>query len=229
MAHYARVQVELDRDNGLPEDSIINVYHFEADGSGGQSEFDSLTSGLVNRVKTFYNAIDVFLSSILAGTGRITVYDMSDDRPRVPTHVEPFTMVTNDQGALPSEIALCMSMHAAPATGQSQARRRGRVYLGPWGHSIYAVGETSGDHRPSATLRETILGAADGMATGVGGAFRLAVYSPTTIGPSPHAPTDDETNPAAWNDVVLLTIDDAWDTMRSRGAAPTSRVQTVIS
>jgi hypothetical protein len=54
------------------------------------------------------------------------------------------------------------------------------------------------------------------MATGSGGAARLAIFSPTTL--SSGGSIDD-----AWNDAVNVWVDDAFDTQRRRGARATTR------
>ena len=218
-----RVQVNLERDGGLPKDDSLNVWHFEGDSEVGETDrarWDSLVAGLVNRVRTFYQAISpVQLASTLSGNGTIRVYDMDDPKPRIPRNITPFTMNLGGS-ALPAEVALCLSFRGAPLPGGIPARRRGRVYLGPLSPNITDP-PSGGDVRPGVSNRDTILAAAKIMATGVDGAARLAIYSPTS---DLNPPFTDE----AFVDVAVMYLDDAFDTQRRRGAAATSRIQTTI-
>jgi hypothetical protein len=76
--------------------------------------------------------------------------------------------------------------------------------------------------RPDVTKMNAILVAAKTMATGGSGAFRLAVYSPTIMASSGILAD-------AYNDVSSLWIDNAFDTIRSRGPAPASRRTILIA
>lgn len=215
MPPRAIAQVTLDRDSGLSEDRIVNVFHFEADATNGNaSDFTDRIPGLVDRLEVFYQTIGPRMSGTLAGTGTIKLYDWEAPKPRIPRVEEPFTFLPGE-GSLPGEVALCLSYAAAPQSGMSQGRRRGRVYLGPWNGSQGGTADAS-DVRPPPSLIALILPAAKIMATGTNGAFRLAVFSPTQASVAGQAD-------AAWNDVAELSIDNAWDTQRRRGASPTAR------
>ncbi len=96
------------------------------------------------------------------------------------------------------EVALCLSYQAAPVP-----RRRGRMYMGPFKGSIAAGA------RPAASLQNALLDFGDGIAALGGINIRWEQYS-TTDGVS--------------NPVNKMWVDDAWDTQRSRGLSPTSRI-----
>lgn len=204
-------QVALDRKNHLPEDVIVNTWHFESDGS-----FDSEQEELGSRLASFYIAMADTWSGVLAGTGTISMYDYDDAKPRVPVYTLPFNFGTLAD-AMPSEVCICLSMTADVASGEIKARRRGRVYLGPLGRNVstFAAGETADGRPPTATLTG-ILDRASTMARGSLGSFRLAVFSPAT---KTQGGTDDE----AWNDVTSLWVDNAFDIQRRRGARPTAK------
>src|SRR5688572_8968048 len=112
---FARVQVSLDRDGLIPEDVATNTWHFDGDWDSAtedrRARWDEDAPGLVARIITFYQTIAGQLSSTLAGTGTVRVYDMHDARERIPRVVTPFTFTPGD-GALPGEVAVCLSFKA---------------------------------------------------------------------------------------------------------------------
>jgi hypothetical protein len=219
-------QVTLNRDSGLPEDVITNTYHFESDDNVGTDAASGTIAtdgpGLLNRLESFYMALGPLLAGSLKGTGIIKLYDWADLKPRIVRLERTFTHTTG-VGSLPGEVALVLSMKAKPAAGQAAARRRGRVYLGPLNTSVsQAPSATSADPRPDTNDQATMLNAARTMARGsAGGSFRLAVFSPTTFAITADAD-------ASWNDVETLWMDNAFDTVRSRGARATSRSQVTL-
>jgi hypothetical protein len=195
----------------------VNQWHFENDGS-----FETDMAGLSDRVQAFYQGIQGNFGAVFATTGHtIKIYDYADDKPRVPKLEETFTF--NPGGdPLPGEVAVCLSMEAEKVSGVEQARRRGRVYLGPLTTSVASFTANDADVRVADAVATDILTHAETMATGGTGAFRLAVFSPTTVA---QGGTDD----AAWNDVTHLWIDDAFDIIRKRGARPTKRSNATVS
>lgn len=223
-------QVSLERDMGLPEDAVVNTMHFEGDEGLGLTDdetWDDLKDGLINRIVTFYQSIGTTFSSILSGNGVVKLYNPRDPSlpgaPRIPRDSLGFTFTPSTGASLPAEVALCLSYSGAAESGVNMRRRRGRIFLGPISASSISSGTAPlNDARPSLALRNGILANFDVMATGVSGAARLAVYSPT--GDPTNANVD-----ASWTDVTIAWIDDAWDTIRKRGAAPSSRVSVSIS
>jgi hypothetical protein len=204
-------QVALHRKGNLPADDVVNTWHFESD-----HDFDTDTGDLRDRLEAFYDALGAYWGSSLNGTGTIKLYDWDDPTPRVPKVTSDFTHGTGAT-AMPAEVCLCLSMSAEVVSGETKARRRGRVYLGPLITSLAA--DTTGaasDRRIPNGDRTTILDAAATLATGSAGTYRLAVYSPRT---QELGGTADE----AWNDVVLLWMDDAFDIQRRRGSRALTR------
>jgi hypothetical protein len=218
-----RAQVVLPRKGLLAEDDVVNTFHFEDDSGFATDGGISVNGpGLITRIGTFYTTLGATVfSALLAGTGEVTLYDMADAKPRAPRLTGTFTFATS-AAAGPAEVALCLSFAAATASGDTAARRRGRVYLGPVASGMFQQLAGASDVRPQTTTLDTIVNAAKTMATGGSGAFRLAVFSPTTAGL-------DETLDAAWNDVTRLWVDNAFDTMRSRGAQRTIRRQVLVA
>lgn len=224
MPPRAIAQVTFERDSGLAEDRIVNTFHFEADagdaGTTDRAVFDNLAPGLATRLQVFYEQMAPRMSSVLNGPGKVTLYDFSDAKPRIPRYTLSFPHSPGST-ALPSEVALCLSFRAANAPGVNPARRRGRVFLGPFGTGQVGTMVLGADSRPAQTNVDQILAAAKIMARGGAGTFRLAIYSPTTGAVSGQ---DDQ----AWNDATEFWIDDAWDTQRRRGATASKRTTLAI-
>jgi len=133
---------------------------------------------------------------------------------------------------MPSEVAVCLSLEGlvfgVPEESGSirpAARRRGRLYLGPlFGGATVAVPESVTNRpRVSDVFQDAILDAYEVLCayinstTGPQGnvdSLRSVVYSPTTA--------------QAWP-VYNAWVDDAFDTIRSRGEKSVLRTTRVIS
>lgn len=199
MANYRHI-VRLPYTSGVAEDASVNVWH-------SISDDDVEAAGFADLLVTFYQAIDTHFSALLsvaANACTVTTYDLADPTPRVPIDVQSFTIVT---GALqlPPEVALCLSFQGIRISGLPQARRRGRVYLGPLADNAQDTGG-----RPTGTVISAVVAAADallgGSVQGTSGIW--AVYSPT----------NDQTVPVnnGW-------VDNEFDTIRDRGRRATAR------
>lgn len=212
MAH-AMAQVRLRRANNLPEDVIINTFHFS---TAGATVTQADAQAIVTALTSFYtlpaagspNTLGAqYLSDLVSQTGHeIRVYDMGDPPPRVPrvTASWNFTAAMRTTNRMPAEVALVMSFSAASASGGSPRRRKGRVYLGPLAPSFTAV---SGDIRPDQGMREQIANIA--VAHLINGAgVTWCVWSEVD---------------AALRPVVSVQIDDSFDTQRRRGIGPTTK------
>jgi hypothetical protein len=119
---------------------------------------------------------------------------------------------------LPNEVALCLSYQAVAISGESQARRRGRIFFGPLCNTANTLSAT-GECRPSAALVTALCGAATLLATpaatAAGDLVHWAVYSPTT--------DLTETIDDAFQDVDNGWVDNSFDTQRRRGRDATAR------
>ncbi len=130
-------------------------------------------------------------------TYRCKIYDMADAKPR-PVIAEYSSSTVGGSDSGPQEVALCLSFYA----GRNIPRRRGRLYIGP-----FFAGEMAG--RPSLTQQNRLIAIGNGLAALGGVDVAWVIYSPT-----------DNTYRAVTN----TWVDNAWDTQRSRGIAPTGRV-----
>lgn len=221
MSGKFRCQVTIPMDSGLPEDSIVNVWHFDSD-----QTFSEDADDVAGRLAVFYQAIDSVLFPAQVSTpATIKVYDLADAEPRIPGYETTFALVPGASlSAIPFEVAACLSMEGARVSGANMRRRRGRIYLGPC--SVSAMDTTSPRVTLSSATRTAIVNAAVALATGPDvGDGRLAVFSPTTWAEEGGTAADLD---AAFEDVVRVWVDDAPDTMRSRGTAPTTRTIGLI-
>jgi hypothetical protein len=204
--------ITLHHDSGLPEDDMVNTFHFVDATATTFVEDDA--QDIATICENFYTAtptgetsgLDTMLSQQLSGTGTSKVYDLSDPTPRVPlfTHSFSLTVGSAGTGGLPSEVALCLSYSAFPVSGQPAARRRGRIYIGPLQNNTLTNG------RPTTALINRIGAAGSDLRTGTGlpGDFVWGVRS------------DVNNSTVA---IADLYVDNAFDTQRRRGERPTAR------
>jgi hypothetical protein len=204
-----KFQVTLPTDSAIPEDYVTNTWHFFRTPAAPITDYDNVRDML----KDFYttvptgggNALTSFFNQALDGPAIVKAYNVGDPTPRVPVYESTFTFNPTGTQQLPAEVALVFSFQAARASGQSQARRRNRVYLGTWGTTA-----GGNDGRPSGTLVTQVsrCGATMKAAAIASASWDWVVYSPT----------DD-----AYHEVANGWVDNAWDTQRRRGYKPTSR------
>jgi hypothetical protein len=205
-----RAQVTFDHDSGLPEDVTVNTFHFFSDTS---ADFPNI----VDLLTDFYtvpgapstDSVSSWFSAALAGTATIDIYDLADPEPRVPVHTDTFTFSPGGD-RLPSEVAYVISWAADPESGTIPARRRGRTFLGP----LSLEGHNGGTGRPHDAMRLSIARAGRDLIAAADASIEwdFVVFSPTG------------------NSHAVITngwIDNAFDTQRRRGLAPTDR--TVIT
>jgi hypothetical protein len=210
---FIRALVELNNDSLQPVDRSTNTWHFELPDATAPT-----LALLTTQLDDFYTSVGGLFGPQLTGTGNIKYYNLEDAEPRAPIGTGLVTFTPGANG-FPSEVAICLSYQGTLVSGESQARRRGRLYLGPL--SITTGSIDSGDVRVTAAARTTIATAADALmdSTTIAGR-RWCVFSPATAGPPP------------WSAGTLLdafvTITNGWvnndfDTQRSRGLRSSAR------
>lgn len=142
---------------------------------------------------------------VLPGFQRIECkgYNLADPEPRLPAGEYTGSFGTAGTNYMAREVAVCLSYFA----GRNTPRTRGRMYIGPFLATL-------ANPRPSVAIREALQDLAEGI-SGLGGVnVQWVQYSPTT---------GDFTN------VTDYWIDDEWDTVRSRGLSPTTRLTGTVS
>jgi hypothetical protein len=173
---------------------------------------------IVLKIREFYdnvlpNALKVasLLSAISlnANNAKIEIYNLSDPIPRSPVRVDVRLMAGHGAGGHPSEVALVMSFSSVPPPGVPQARRRGRMYLGPLSNQSSLIENAVGDVRPATLAIETLKQAAERMAKPELTGLASWVTRSTIDG--------------AIGVVSRGFVDNAYDTQRRRGTRATNR------
>jgi len=197
-----RAQVILHTGDANPENYISNSWCFNGMDPGTDD------APIVTMLKDFYDDIlSSYWSSAIAQNGHeVKLSILPGTPPNYPYFEGTFNLASAPTGvAIPSECAICLSFQATRQAGLPQARRRGRVYLGPWGANANTTG------RPTSALMTAIANAALTLKSTASSLSTLdgwAVWS--TVDQTAYGVDD------GW-------IDNAWDTQRRRGLAYTSR------
>jgi hypothetical protein len=207
------------RTSGLPEDVVMNTFDFF---TSGATVTVAQAQEVAGKVRDFYVAAPSGVQSVAENLSPvisraalahvIQVYDKAAPQPRQPVATLEFTIPVGQGTALPSEVALVLSLRASIAVGGQPARFRGRTYVGPL--TSTALGTVNaGDLRPSQVTRTAILEAGRRMLAGPADLVAWSVFS------------------AVDNDlrrITRLVMDDSFDTQRRRGAKPTLRQEASI-
>jgi len=231
------VQIKLPHMNGLGEDSILNrihVFHTTAQLSIVEQTSVNLAMGNFLALDTAgaSSSISSYLSNdlnLLLG-GPKTRFRLVGPPPPNPPYGElnlSASAARVDSTDLPEEVAAVMSFKGYPAAGVPGARRRNRIYLGPFNTGV--LEHLNNRTVVKAAFRDLVafaakrlydeIGAIGGGANGISwvGVSRAPYGAPVppstspTPGPVVSFPLDQ-----GW-------IDDAFDTQRRRGAAPMIR------
>lgn len=193
-------QVTLRTTSNIPEDFVQNQFCWEGPPSEAETVRDLLDA--------FYTAISttIFPSTIAQNGHIVKTYALPGTAPNYPYYESTFDLAGAQSGdPLPSEVALCLSFQGARVAGEPQARKRGRIFLGPLRTSM----NTSG--RPTSASVGAILDAAEDLYDGI-----AAIT--TGAGWEVWSPANGTSEP-----IVEAWVDDAFDTQRSRGLAVTSK------
>jgi hypothetical protein len=213
IAHYL-VNVEWIRDNSIPADNVVNTLHFIGE-SGTTTRLED-AAVIAEAIDDALQPIETYMSSVLNGQRVLTFYDLNDPQPRAPlTTISQGYIVNTGSQALPSEVALVLSFQATRVSGDPQARRRGRIYIGPLNQSAVAT-DSAGDARPASAFITAMTQVGSLLANDVALAdLPWAVFSPTALAAGE--------GDLAWASVVDGWVDNAFDTQRRRGASATAR------
>lgn len=168
-----RFQVKVPAASLNTEDDVTNTWHFTA---------TDTTEGILADIKAqlvlMYESIDTWKSNQQSWTGaRVKVFDMDQPEPRVPISDTGLALTSAPSGSpLPPEICVCLSFHGEYISGASQARRRGRVFLGPLN-----LASLNSDGRFTTTLQSSLSTAAANfvLASNAASDWAWIVYSPS--------------------------------------------------
>jgi hypothetical protein len=203
--------------SNLPEDRVVNTFHFN-DSSAYGTHVEQITTAL----SRFYtgtpsvftgvtNPVGAWLSPWVQRAAELRFYDLTTAPPRVPTIV-PMTLPAPIAGSgLPEEVAVCLSIQTDVAP--FSARRRGRLFIGPLCNSAMFSAESTHSSRPAALFQADLAASAVGLCNAGASGWAIRSTRPT-------------------QNFVLVGrgwIDDAFDTQRRRGPKPASRLNWVCS
>lgn len=219
MALY-RATLVLPYLSGLPEDVATNTAWFastEPDAPGfDMSEITARWKAAVDSMHLgagpISGANSAWASSLAGSEGHVSILRMVEPTPRDP-YVFPCTFTARTSGSnLPSEVSLCGSFRAVNISGVPNARRRGRLYIGPFSSAAL---NASGVSRPNSSLEAAVERFIEALSTPVledGEAITHRVYSSLETSSWPEGA---EVN-TGW-------VDNEWDTQRRRGNRSTGR------
>lgn len=223
-----RATVKLARRSGIVKDQAINVWHFEATeiGTGSAApianalaffysagSLPAYFAHTTDRTNTTPHSVDI---SVVAPGGP----GPGDDVRTKSVHLLPFSMVSVGATAvpLPAEVAVALSFRGdiagqveeAPDGTRPASRRRGRIFLGPLNGSVVSQ-DSLGRAFVATEFRSVVNDAYQTMMIALNAASPTiyhVVYSPTA---------------GSNARVSVLSMDDAFDTIRNRGEAATER------
>jgi len=195
--------------SGVPADASVNTWHFDMPATG-PTDVDDVHV----KLRAFYDGILGLYGSGVAQNGlKSKWYNLGDAKPRVPFAEKTWNWPTGPSGAWgANELAICLSFQGARVSGLNQARRRGRIYIGPVDNAHYDQG------RIQSSAVTTLVAAAT--------TFLTASKNSTTWKWVVHSVKNAEGVPGGGDfdaDVTDGWVDNAVDIQRRRGLAPTTR------
>lgn len=235
MAGQVLVTVTLPYDTGRPEDIVTNTFTFFTDGAFTAAD----TMELMDQVEKFYttiaigNAVKDYMSGLLnntAGACTMKAFDITghlDGSPvGSPLNTKLWTLPSQVSGTatpLPTEVALAMTLEATGRSGQAvsvpggepgpvgdvhpKARFTGRVFLGPFNTLANVSGSPPAAMIADINARASSL-KADALVQAP--AWKWGVWS---------------RKDAVVREVDFVSIDNAFDTIRSRGLRAGTRTR----
>lgn len=198
-----RAQVILKTVDAIPANWITNSWAVEVNPDGPLEETELTTA-----LKDFYDDLIGFLSPVIAQNGHLIKYTfLPGTPPNYPFEEQTFNLASAPGGtALPRECAIVLSFQGARSAGFPQARRRGRIFTGPYNTTANTTG------RPAAGIITALSTAGATFKSNVeaitGGAHSWTIWS---VANQEGVHVDN-----GW-------VDNAWDTQRRRGDEVTSR------
>lgn len=119
--------VKLNMVSGIAADAVENTFAFSGSTAGTDVvAIETLLAGLYD------NLVSVYPSLVAQNGHEISIVNLDDPQPRYPIYIATYDFPSAPSGAATArELAICSSFQAARQSGIPQARRRGRVYIGP--------------------------------------------------------------------------------------------------
>jgi len=190
-------QVAVHNNSGLPRDDSVNVLFYDIN-------FPDVVTGTMDDVASAYVALAPRIQSTFNG---ITIKSYAHPAGGAPENVKNYAF-QGGANACPTEVALCLS-YSAVDNAAGPPRWRGRIYLPISG----------GSARPFDSQRDALL--AFGQALAAAGNFGNTTWMMLSrIGTgTPAAPVP------VYRKIESISVDDEWDTQRSRGMRALTRVR----
>ena len=186
--------------NNLARDRVVTTFHIDTD-------LDTVTPDVEPGNNIAADAAELFASWMpgIQGFAGWDCFVYQHGRPRgTPPVLKEFSSAGGAPAAGgPREVALCLSYYA----DLNQPRRRGRMYLGPWTQGAMA-------ERPGTSQMQALQSLANGISALGGINVQWVQYSRA----------DGE-----FRNVTNWFVDNEWDTIRSRGLRPDSRLTGTVS
>lgn len=199
MPFYA-AQMTLSMTSNVTADEVVNTLYFSGSTpSTDAGVIETLMEGLYDDLNSVYS-VDVRQNNHV-----LKIFNLDDTKPRVPILETLYSFpAAPSTSSLPHEVALCLSFQAARQSGIPQARRRGRIYVGPLRTAAVAAG---GEVQASVVTQLATIGD-DFLTATAASAVVWGVYS--TVDQDLYAVAN------GW-------VDNAFDTQRRRGTTATAR------
>ena len=216
MPNFA-VQCTIPYFTGIPEDVCTNVLHFSRESAPISTNWDDLATNVTDFYEFVYvgGSSGIAMANYAVPSGfRLTAYDLGDPIPRAPVFeatpgLAGFTPVAT---TLPPESSVCLSFQGNKISGEPQARRRGRMYLGCIGTAWDSSSSSSFPKVNTTRMSHLATACQNLVGDSTDDGWTWTVYSRT-----------DSAGVAITNG----WIDDAPDTQRRRGNNATQRVTWV--
>lgn len=209
-----RAQVVFPMKTAISRDYVTNAWSFYLAG-----DLAAGRTTVKGALKVLYDSFASYRSMDLDPTkAHVVWYNLDEPKPRAPVEDSLLNLnVLQATNTLPHELAICLSFQANKLSGLVQARRRGRIYLGPWGNS--ANDPSTG--RPANALQTALTTGINDFKTALGGIpdVKWAVYSPTQAA-------------IEQGDMAFVGngwVDDEWDIQRRRGIVASKRNTFVVT
>lgn len=211
-----RAMTILQGESNLPEDRFVNTWHFSRPDSIGKvtADMDLIAARLIEFFEddvapTNRSVVSYIPASVITNALEIRIYDLAEAEPRQPTMYDA-AVTPGATVALPTEVACCVSYYAE----RNIPGQRGRVYIGPLSTETGVDTDLGRGLRPADAFVNTLNAAAGRLAAyNIVGANLVdwVVYSRRAGDAGGARPIT-----GGW-------VDNAYDTQRRRGTAPTTR------
>lgn len=216
------IQHALQAENGLAEDRYVNTFHVTTLAEPIGTDLAAIRDAIIDFYKPAENSgLQSFMGKWANGIGRtVKIYDLADLKPRAPIHefistTPPFSTASTTKN-MPAEVAVCLSYEGDKISGTPQARRRGRIYIGPLSDSVMNESTASTPSRPMVAFLDLLLVQA--------AVLKLDLFAAGAVW-CVYSPTEDSAGDGSqgMTPITSIWVDDAYDTQRRRGIAASQK------